>query len=351
MNKARECFMSEKLRAVLVGCGSISKAWLTPIGQFDDVEIVGLVDVKSENAEQARDNFELWQAEVGDSLPTMLARQKPDVVFDCTVPEAHAEVTLGALAAGAHVLGEKPMAASMTQARRMVAAAEQADRICAVIQNRRYMDNIVAFRQAIADGLAGRLHTLTGDFYVGAHFGGFREAMQHVLILDMAIHTFDQARYISGQDPLSVYCHDWNPAGSWFRHGASAAAIFEMSDGMVFRYQGSWCAEGMNTSWEGEWRAIGDRGTVLWDGRDRIAGERPSRREGLISPVEGFSRPVDTGLTLHGHAAIIREFLDCVRDGGRPQTDCRDNIKSLAMVHAAIESAESGRKVAVEAIR
>ncbi len=337
--------MDKKLRAILVGCGGISGAWLTPIRQFDDVEIVGLVDLKPENAAATKARFELDRAEIGDDLTAMLKRLAPDLVFDCTLPEAHTKVATAALSCGAHVLGEKPMAVSMPEARQAVAAAEKAGKIYAVIQNRRYMDNIVAFRKAVTDGCAGRLHTLNADFFIGAHFGGFREVMRHVLILDMAIHTFDQARHISGQDPLAVYCHEWNPPGSWYEHGASAIAIFEMSEGVIFRYQGSWCAEGMNTSWECQWRAIGDQGSMLWDGRETIVGERPIARQNLVSPVESFQRPIYTHLNHQGHAGVIREFLDCVRNGGRPQTDCRDNIKSLAMVHGAIKSAEQRRKV------
>ena len=49
-----------------------------------------------------------------------------------------------------------------------------------------------------------------------------------------------------------------------------------------------------------------------------------------------------------GHAGLIDEFVDCVRRGRTPETVCTDNIKSLAMVFAAIESAKRGRRVAVK---
>jgi predicted dehydrogenase len=49
-----------------------------------------------------------------------------------------------------------------------------------------------------------------------------------------------------------------------------------------------------------------------------------------------------------GHAGCIDDFLDCIRTGRTPQTNCRDNIKSLAMVHGAIESAQRGQKVTIE---
>ena len=57
--------------------------------------------------------------------------------------------------------------------------------------------------------------------------------------------------------------------------------------------------------------------------------------------------PPETDIGSMGHAGVIRDFLDSLEEGRAPQTDCRDNIKSLAMVLAAIESAETGRRVEV----
>ncbi len=65
----------------------------------------------------------------------------------------------------------------------------------------------------------------------------------------MAIHHFDQARCMTGADALAVTCHEFNPAWSWYRHGAGASAIFEMADGLVFTYRGCWCASGHITEW------------------------------------------------------------------------------------------------------
>lgn len=339
------------LKAVLVGCGGICNAWLNPIKKFTDVEITGLVDLKKSNAERIKEQNELHSAEISASLGDLLKKQQPDIVFDCTIPEAHVHVTLEALKHGCHVLGEKPMADTMSNARKMVKAAEKANKLYAVIQNRRYLDNIITFRQLVHSGKLGDLHTLNADFYLGPHFGGFREEMDHVLLLDMAIHTFDQARFITDASPVSVYCHDWNPKGSWFKHGASAQAIFEMSDGLVFNYRGSWCAEGMNTSWECDWRAQGSGGSALWDGADSIQAEAKSKVESqgsFMSKIRKLSTPVKKKIKNPGHSGVIREFLDCVKNGKTPQTVCQDNIKSLAMVHAAIESAEAGRKINIK---
>ena len=86
----------------------------------------------------------------------------------------------------------KPLADSMANARAMIAVAERENRILAVIQNRRYDPNIRRLRHLVETDAVGPLTTVNCDFYLGAHFGGFRDHMAHVLLLDMAIHTFEQ---------------------------------------------------------------------------------------------------------------------------------------------------------------
>ena len=326
-----------KFTAVLAGCGSISKTWLDAVKTFDDLTIVGLADLNPAAAESRKQEFAL-PAAVSASLEELLEHNRPDVVFDCTVPDAHCATTLTALRYGCHVLGEKPMAPGMKEAGMMVAAAAAAGKIYAVVQNRRYLDSIVNFRDLLRSGELGSLNTLNADFYLAPRFGGFREDMDHVLLLDMAIHSFDQARFISGADPVTVYCHEFNPAGSWYRHGAAAMAIFTMSDGSVFNYRGSWCAPGLPTSWQCDWRACCSTGTARWDGQDELQAEKVNGNDGFFHPVAKVSVPGNK--LLHtGHAGVIREFLDCLKQGRQPQTVCTDNLKSLAMVHAAIASA------------
>jgi predicted dehydrogenase len=341
--------MSSTLKAVLVGCGGMSAAWLNAIAEMDDLQIVGLVDIKQENAVKRASEYNLIEAVIGTKLEDVLASSAPDLVFDCTVPEAHVQVVIEALQHGCHVLGEKPLADSLENARKMVAAAKEAGKMYAVIQNRRYDPNIRRLRRLIAAGEIGPLTTVNSDFYIGAHFGGFRDRMKHVLLLDMAIHTFDAARLITGADPVSVYCHEWNPAGSWYDHDASAVAVFEMTDGIVYTYRGSWCAEGLNTGWEGEWRIIGERGTIKWNGGEKIEGQTVVEAGGFQSKLRELNSPsYDSRDRIGGHTGLIREFVDCVRQGQTPETSCTDNIKSLAMVFGAIESVETNRRVTIE---
>ena len=331
--------MGDKKRVVLVGCGGMSAAWLKPAKTLPDLEIVGLVDIRREAAEKRAAEFGLGDAFISTSLTEALDKTNPDGVFDVTIPEAHTSVTLEALAHGCHVFGEKPMADSMENAHKMVAAAIKSGKIYAVIQNRRYDARIRRLRNFLASGAIGRITTVNCDFYLGPHFGGFRDEMAHPLLLDMAIHTFDAARYITAADPLSVTCKEWNPPGSWYKGDASAIAVFEMSDDIVYTYRGSWCTNGLITTWESNWVITGENGGVSWDGADGF--------NAVVSgPVTGFHPerntvempPFDAGDKINGHEGLLRDFLRAMQTGIAPETVCTDNIKSLSMVFGAIEA-------------
>jgi len=312
------------------------------------VSVVGLVDLQIEAAERRQAEYQLTAARVGTDLNEMLRALQPDVVFDCTIPAARVSVVLSALRHGCHVLSEKPLAPSMADGRRLLRAAEKSGRLFAVMQNRRFDGRIRAVRDFLSREEIGGVTTVNSDFYLGPHFGGFREQMRHVLLLDMAIHSFDQARLLSGGDAVAVYCREWNPAGSWYGHGASAVAIFEMSNGIVYTYRGSWSAEGLPTTWECDWRIIGSRGTVTWNGNNEIRAQKTAGEAGFIRPVDDVTVTLPPQAESSGHALCIAEFLHGVRAGKTPETICTDNIKSLAMVFAAIKSAQTGRRVSIK---
>lgn len=338
--------------AVLAGCGGMSKGWLTAISEHPllrgRVRVVGLVDLDRSTAEARAAEFDLRHAVIDPDLDAVLKQTKPDLVFDVVVPAARASVVETALRHGCHVLTEKPMATSIEQARAMVDQAEVAGRVHAVVQNRRFISGVRRIRRLIESGVLGELTSLHCDFFIGAHFGGFREEIDNVLLLDMAIHTLDTARFMSGKPPLAVYCHETNPRGSWYRHGAAATAIFEMTDDVVFSYRGSWAAEGANTSWEGAWRIIGTAGTLLWDGADRFEAKIVAGDTGFIRELRDIEIPPpgDDDQT-HGHASVIADFLTAIETGRPPETAGSDNIKSLAMVFAAIESARTRQRVPI----
>jgi predicted dehydrogenase len=124
----------------------------------------------------------------------------------------------------------------------------------------------------------------------------------------------------------------------------AASCIFEMTDGVVFTYRGSWCAEGCHTSWNGDWRVVGDRGTLLYEGDQDPWGQVAVGDEGFHRSL-GALAVEDAALEATGMHGGLCEMLRFLRTGEPPQTECHDNIKSLSMVFGAIESARKGRRV------
>ncbi|MFL5803184.1 MAG: Gfo/Idh/MocA family protein [Roseiflexaceae bacterium] len=336
----------ERYTSLIVGAGGMGRAWGKNLRDCGQVTIGGWVDIRPDVAAQAAAELGLDDVYIGADLERALSEVRPDFVVDVTIPEAHHDVTLAALSAGVPVLGEKPMAASMPQARAMVAAAERAGVLYMVSQSRRYNARLHAMRRLVVEQL-GELGILNSDFYIGVHFGGFRDEMPSPLVLDMAIHTFDAARYLSGADPVAVYCEEFNPPWSWYRGNACATAIFEMSGGLRYTYRGSWCGEGRHTSWEGEWRAVGPHGSATWDGHGPPTAEVVTEPGDLHAKTEPRSVEVVADMP-HGIAGSLRDFLHALATGATPMGECHDNIKSLAMVFGAIESASTGRRVAIE---
>jgi predicted dehydrogenase len=324
----------------------MGRAWGRNLRENEQVEVVGWVDLRPGAAADAAAETGWPRAETELALTEALARLRPDFVVDVTIPEAHHDVTLEALAAGVPVLGEKPMAASMEQARAMVAASERAGKLYMVSQSRRYDPRLHAFRRLIVEQ-TGEPGILNSDFYIGAHFGGFRDEMASPLVLDMAIHTLDAARYLAGADPVAVYCEEFNPPWSWYRGDACATAIFEMSGGLRYTYRGSWCSEGRHTSWEGEWRAVGPNGTATWDGHGAPLADIVVEIGGFHSKTEQRSMPVDESAP-RGIAGSLQDFLNALATGATPMGECHDNIKSLAMVFAAMESARAEQRVKID---
>jgi predicted dehydrogenase len=333
-------------RVVVVGAGGISPAWFKPL-KAEGVQVAAVVDLRLEQATKRIAEFELAGAEASVNMAAMIRKHKPDFVMDLTVPEAHCKTTCKALELGCHVIGEKPMASSMKEARRMVGTAERTGKLYMVSQSRRWDAKHEIVHRVITGGELGTLTTVNCDFYIGAHFGGFRDEMPSPLILDMAIHHFDLARYMSGADPVAVYAKEFNPAGSWYKGDVAASCLFEMSNGIIFTYRGSWCAEGFHTSWNGDWRFITDRGTLLYDHDQEPKAVVVANAEGFHRKMRDVAMPAPSVQYTGMHGAL-REMLEFLRTGRKPQCECHDNVRSLAMVFAAIESNKKGRRVAVK---
>lgn len=331
---------------IIAGCGSMAHVWADYALTRSDTRIVGLVDINPDAAARFATQKQL-ACPIFTDLSEAIHATGANLVFDITIPASHYGIASTAMKLGCDVFSEKPLAESLEQCLELVQLAKETGRTHAIMQNRRFDPRIRSLRQMIEKQTIGTVGFTSADFFLAPHFGGFRDAMESPLLLDMAIHTFDQARYLIGANPISVYCHEFNPKGSWYQGNAMALCIFEMADGSVFDYRGSWCAEGAPTSWEASWRIVGDQGTAIWDGHGEpyaeIVKPEPQAGKFLYEHERAASEPISMQLTFH-HGCLEHMF-DSLGQGTQPETYSGDNIYSMAMVLAALESAKLGRKI------
>lgn len=312
----------------------MGRAWVGALKRSPDTELVGIVDLDPEVAASLLRDEGLDDVRRGADLGALLEELRPDAVVNVTVPNAHLPVNVQALRAGVPVLCEKPAAPDVASAFRQAAAAEAHGHLLMISQSRRYFDGFAALIGS-RDSL-GQIGSLSIQFSKAPHFGGFREEMAHVLLVDMAVHQFDAARLLLDREPIAVYAEEYNPAWSWFRADANASAIFEFEGGVRFTYVGSWCSPGLETSWNGDWRLSGSEGTATWDGEAAVT-------IGIGDGVEA----VDLASAPEQIDGSLAEFVAALRSGATPSTNARSNVTSLAMVEAAVRSSETGQRVTI----
>ncbi|MET4780632.1 Gfo/Idh/MocA family oxidoreductase [Glaciihabitans sp. UYNi722] len=318
--------LDDRLPVVVVGAGAMGKEWLRMLVKSHSAAPVGVVDLDLDLAAAAVASLGL-DIVVGASVVEVAERAGAQAVVNVTIPQAHRIVNEQALRAGLPVLCEKPLAPTVAEALRQVALADLTGSLLMVSQSRRYFNHLAAYREAV--GALGSLGAIHAEFFHADHEPGFREQMDHPLLVDMSIHHFDQLRYLVNDEPIAVRCSSWNPPWSWFAGHAAATAEFELASGARFVYAGSRATPGLQTSWNADWHVYAERGAAAWDGdtvvrvdAEDIPFNVPDRREGIEGSLE--------------------EFVVSLRAGTTPQNEVRANLLSLAMVEGAIRSSERG---------
>lgn len=330
---------------VLLGCGMMAKTWASYVAHRPDTRMVALVDVAIASAEAFNQEFD-FGARVYTDYIQAFSENEIDIVLNTTPPQFHFEIGMAALKRGFHVFSEKPMADTLEQCLELAAEAESSDRVFAIMQNRRYLGSIRSCAEMVGSGLIGKIGFVCADYFMGrAGMGRHYGKLESPLLYDMAIHTFDEARLLTGKNAISVQAYEFNHPGTDFSGKESAVCLFEMEDGSVFSYRGCWCAPGANTPSQGSWRITGDGGTILWDGEHYpVADLRGDVKDTYISVSERVEgKEVYRGRETYD--GCLDAMFDALDRHTLPETVYSDNIHSMKMVFAAIESARTGKKV------
>lgn len=333
-------------RTAVVGIGGIAKEWLPPLLARVDVELVAFVDTDQARAEAQQAAFGL-SCPVYTDTKAALEGERVDLVINLTPPGFHREVSETALAAGCDVIVEKPLTDNLSDAVAIVMAARAAGRTVAVMQNRRYHPAVRRMRAGLASGEIGdQVDTSVDMFLWHIYTNPYLLANDSPLLRDMAIHQFDMARAITGANAVTVQTLEWSSKTSWMPGATAATATFELSNGTVFSYRGSWVAEGAQTSYDGAWRVGGTRGSFSWDGEDRLVVQTVERVDGPHAAGVRTAVEEDVArLDRVGHPSGVNAILDALAAGETPETVCDDNLLSLAMVESAVKSSRERRTI------
>jgi len=310
------------------------------------------------------------EVQVYDDFRRMMTEAPIDAVNDYTPLALHHEVGLAALAAGKHLLTEKPMAVTVRAARRMCEMAAARGLALGVFQNGRFAARTRHLRWLFDSGRAGRMQmALVGsiaarwapDAIVADTPWRHRRSEAGGIALDVGVHRFDMLRYLAGEiqtiqartavvEPLRV---TRDAAGRVLRSVECDAedtvyASFDTAAGVSGSLVASWAGCGGPTLLAG--------GDVFYGATARVAGSEATFADGAVEKLAEFydqhcpaarrAKEFPRGLT-DSFALTQYDWLDAVRQGRPPEVCGRQGLADLACAFAVLESAQCGRSVAV----
>ena len=258
-----------------------------------------------------------------------------DFVAIATPPEFHSQAAVNALEKGIAVICEKPIASTLEGARAMLRAAATSRAPCAIIQNYRYATDVQELVRIREEGRLGRLQHIVGRFACDYRKPEYwRHDRNLGLFFEGAVHHFDMLRFLAGSDCEVLKGFAWNPEWSSFPDISSGLFLLRMDNGVHAFYEGNNNAAGLTNCWHREhYRAEFEEGTVEVSGGTKVTIHRNGEE------LEYYEAPQ---MALQGHEHLFAEFLDWL-DGGSPsETRIEDNIRSFAMVIAALETSVDG---------
>ena len=341
------------IKVIQVGLGGFGRSWAQLAHQTTGLAMTGAVDPFPAAREWAARELD-GRLPLFESLSTALPAVESDAVLVITPPPTHHAIVSEALRAGKHVLVEKPLAMSLSEADELIALADRVGRILMVSQNYRYRAPLRAVQRFVVSERLGDLIAVNAEFrrHTQTLFGegNFRYQMKHPLVLDMSIHHFDMLRAITGKNVVSVDARSWKAPGTWYQHDPAATALMELEGGIPFTYQGDWAPRHsvLDTSWNADWTIRGELGTLVWIGDIDNAFMGRVKFESNDGDCSEIELPRLDAIDREGS---LRAFWAAVVTNTEPETSAKDNIHSLAVVLAAIVSIERREAVSIAGMR
>lgn len=323
----------------LIGCGGITEQHLKA---YRDAgwEVAAFYNRTPERAEARRDEF-YQKARVCRDVAELLDHKEIQVVDITIHPGPRAALIEQAIAAGKHVLSQKPFVVDLATGKRLVKHAQNAGVRMAVNQNGRWAPYFSYMRQAVHSGLIGEVgsvhivlnwdHTWTA----GTPF----EDIHHLMLYDFGIHWIDAARsFFHGIDATSVSATLARFPGQPVKPPLLANAVITFPEGMATLAFNGCSRFGAResctiTGSKGTMHASGDICGISTVGIHTAGGVASAELQGSWFP-DGFR-------------GCMGELLCAIEENREPENSAADNLKSLAIVFAAMKSADEGVPIAL----
>ena len=329
----------------MVGCGAMSGEWIRSAQEIG-IEVSALVDLNLEFARARASEFQL-EAGLFDNLDEAIRKVRADLLFDCTIPAAHAEVDTKGLMNGLHVLVEKPLTSSVSEARKLAGLAERSGLVLMCDHTYCFTPTVRRIRGLIRDGEIGDVQFVDS---VRINLGLVQPDVD--VLWDLAPHDLSILDFVLPAEvvPVAVAAHAADPIGA----GRACLAYLSvwLSTGALAHIHVNWLSPmKIRTTVIG-----GSRRTIVWDdmnpsarlmihdrGVDRVPDTLApdDRRQALISyRVGDISVPALP--EREALMAVMTEFASAITERRQALTDGRAGIHVLALLEAASQSAENG---------
>lgn len=323
----------------LIGCGGITQHHLKAyrdagwnVAAFHDLNIAA--------AEKRRAEF-YPEAKICTSSAELLATPGINVVDIATHPAVRGPLIEQAIAAGKHVLSQKPFVLDLEEGRRLVALAGAAGVQLAVNQNGRWAPYLAYMRAAIRAGLIGDVSSVTmalnwdHTWTAGTEF----EKIHHLVLYDFAIHWIDAAYTLfGGARAKSVFARLAKAPGQPIAPPLVASTIITFPSGLAsLAFNGCSRLSPAETC-----TIVGSRGTL------RASGGICSPTRVEVATEHGIAYADLNGTWFpDGFRGTMGELLSAIEESREPQNSAADNLNSLAICLGAMKSADEDRVVSL----
>ena len=331
--------MTDLIRVGVVSAGAISQvAHLPVLSKLEGVNVVGVCDNDFPKAQALATRFNIGGAH--DDIEDLLRYSRPDAVVICTPNHLHEVHVTAALAAGAHVLCERPLALNLTGIERILAARERAAKVVMVGMNHRFRSDVQAVREYVRRGELGPLKAIRAGWYV------FRPSRSGVDWRRRGAESGGGALFDLGLPLLDLSI--WLAGGPEVRH---VTAVMSRSDGVEDSGCALLAAGDLSVFVDVTWRHVGDSERFWLDliGAKGVASIAPLR---IFKEMHG--NPVNVTPTgaagrenvfTASYRAEWAHFLASVR-GKVEAPNLSEQLVIQRLMSAVYRSAQEGRDVA-----